>query len=189
MMRDILAEFGFCGYKSLYVSLVRIDNVKILSAFAGLGVILKGLIGLEEVSQIVLFSLILTELVIGVWASMKKKDRFRARRLQRFGLKVFIYFLLLLVLYTFQKQYIGRPEYYVYGALHSFVVFYITGVYLISVLENTSYILGGSRELNALLRVFKVRLKKAEKVIQLDSDFEDCAEVKKTVKRPKKHVS
>ena len=101
---------------------------------------------------------------------------------------LFLYFFLLLVLNTFQLQYEHRPEYYIYSALHSFVVFYITGVYLISVLENTSFLLGGSKEINGLLKIFRVRLKKVTKVVEDVADIVegDVTDELKTHKRTKK---
>ena len=166
VMRDILSEFGFCGYTSLYKSLVRFESFKFLGIFASLGTVLEGMFGLTSYSVMILFVLILVELFVGIAAGVRRTKKFRARMLQRFGLKVFIYFLLLLVLNTFQLQYVGRPEYYMYASLHSFVVFYIIGVYMVSVLENTSFLLGGNKELDGLLRVFKVKLKKEASVME-----------------------
>ncbi len=158
-MRDILTEFGFCGYNSLYESLTRKNSSRFLAIFAGMGTIAEGLFGLSPYSLFILFLLIVVELIVGIAAGLKRTRKFRARMLQRFGLKVFIYFILMLVLNTFQLQYEGRPEFYIYASLHSFVVFYVTGVYMISVLENTSYLLGGSKEIDRLLVVFKIKVR------------------------------
>lgn len=165
-MRDLLSEFGFCGYNSLYVSLFRIGNGGVISIFAGLGAIAENLVGLSSHSLLILLIMLLVELIIGIASGLKRTGRFRVRSLQRFGLKVFIYFLLLLVLHTFKMQYTGGPEFYVYSSLHSFVVFYITGVYLISILENTAYLLGGSKEINGLLKIFRVKMKKVTDAIE-----------------------
>lgn len=164
----MLYDFGFCGYKHLYMSLLRLDNAKILVVFALMGSVVGSWLGLSSQSILVLFILLICELMLGIGAAFTRKDRFRVGKLQKFGLKVLVYFLLLLVLYTFKLQYTGRPEEYVYAALHSFAVFYIIGVYLISALENTSYILGGSKEINVLLRIMKIKFRDYGKLEDLD---------------------
>lgn len=176
MLKDMLHDFGFAGYKTLMISLIRIDNIKLLSLFAMLGTLVENIVGLKPYTVLVLMILLLVELAVGISASLMRKEQFHVRRLQRFGLKFLIYFFILLLLNTFVKQYTGRPEEYVYSALHSFVVFYVIGVYSISILENTSYVLGGSKEINGLLKVFRVKLKEATNI-----------EVKQTKHKKRKH--
>lgn len=177
-MRDLLSEFGFCGYSSLYTSLLRIDNVKVLSFFAGLGVLGETALGLKPYSLVILLAVLLVELGIGILSGVKRTRKFRGRMLQRFGLKVFLYFLLLLVFTAFKNQYSEGPEFYVYSALHSFLVFYIIGVYCISILENASYLLGGSKEINGLLRFFRIRMKKVTEVMEDTGTFGDNNDLK-----------
>jgi hypothetical protein len=157
----ILEEFGYISHHSLLASLIRSDSAKALVVLAGLGAYMEVWIGLPVSSQVVLAILLAVELGVGIVAGIRRTGRFRGRKLESFGLKVLVYFMILLVFGTFRRQYEDTvPECYVYGVMHSFCVMYIIFVYLISILENTSYLLGGSKEIDGLLGVVRIRLKK-----------------------------
>lgn len=168
-MNKILADFGFCGVQSFNMSLVKFDNSEFIISFSLMGAILSELIGLQTLTLKILFILLLVELIIGIWAGVRRLGKFKVRRLERFGLKVFIYFLILLVFNTFKRQYSDSvAEYYVYSSIYSFIVFYIVAVYLISILENIYYLTGNSPELGALIKIFRLRVFKASKKISED---------------------
>lgn len=168
-MKQILADFGFCGLRSFSISLMKFDNFEFITGFSLMGTIVSKLIGLQTYTLKILFILLLVELVIGIWAGVQRFGKFKVKRLERFGLKVFIYFLILLVFNTLMGQYNGSAaEFYVYSSIHSFIVFYVIAVYLISILENIHYLLGKSPELENLIKIFKLRVFKASKKISED---------------------
>lgn len=168
-MKQFLADFGFCGLKSLGTSLMKFQNFEFILAFSIMGTFLSELIGIQLYSLKILVILLLAELLFGIWAGVKRFGKFKVKRLERFGLKLFIYFLILLVFHTFMQQYKeSAAEFYVYSSIHSFIVFYIIGVYLISILENIHYITGRSTELEMLIKIFKLKIFKATKKISDD---------------------
>ena len=168
-MRQILADFGFCGLRSLSISLMKFDNFEFIIGFSLMGTIVSELIGLQTYTLKILFILLLVELAIGIWAGVRRFGKFKVKRLERFGLKVFIYFLILLVFNTLMGQYNGSvAEFYVYSSIHSFIVFYVIAVYLISILENIYYLSGKSPELENLIKIFKLRVFRASKKISED---------------------
>jgi len=170
-MRQILADFGFCGFKSLNISLLKLDNFEFIVVFSFMGTFLSESIGLQTYSLKILMILLFAELFFGIWAGIMRFGRFKAKRLERFGLKLFIYFLILLIFNTFMIQYKESiAEFYIYSSIHSFIVFYIIGVYLISVLENIHYITGKSTEIETLISIFKLKIFKATKKISENDD-------------------
>jgi len=169
MVNKILADFGFCGLRSLFTSLWKFERFEFIIVFSLMGMVISEMVGLQVYTIKILFILLLVELIIGIWAGVKRFGKFKTKRLQRFGLKVFIYFLMLLVLKTLMDQYEDSiTEFHIYSSLHSFIVFYIIAVYLISILENIHYLTGQSQELGQLINIFKLRVFRASKKISED---------------------
>lgn len=170
-VKQTLADFGFCGVKSFGLSLVRAENSDFIISFSLMCSFFSQLIGLQVYTLKILFILLLAELVFGIWAGVRRFGKFKVKRLQRFGLKVFIYFLILLVFNTLTLQYENSSgEYYIYSSIHSFVVFYIIAVYIISILENIHYLTGYSSELGDLIKIFKLKIFKASRKITEESE-------------------
>ena len=149
MFKNILSDFGYCSLGEFGQSLLRIELAKPLIMFSvSLTFFSEACIhflGLEFPSVAILVMLLVVELFTGIAASMKKGTKITSKRLQRFGLKIFIYFFLLVVFKTFQNQYDGKFLANIYSAIHSFIVLYVIGVYSVSVLENVSVIISGKK--------------------------------------------
>lgn len=60
--------------------------------------------------------------------------------MQRFGIMVLVWFTLLMIMNALAHQYEGKPEEHIAHYMHSTMVFYITGVYTKSILENAENI-------------------------------------------------
>jgi hypothetical protein len=163
-MKNLLNDFGYCNWSDFTQSLLRIDNsVAITTSASAMTIIvafMEKYMNLKFESLICLFLLLCVELVTGIVASIKEHKKITSRRLQRFGLKVFIYGVILATFSIFMRQYDNSfvmKE--VYSGIHSFVVLYIIGVYSISILENTSAILGGTREFDSIIKLIRKKIK------------------------------
>lgn len=164
-MDKVSSLFGFCNFQSLFNSLFKTDKFLMISLFSIITSFLSDILGLQTKAVAVLFVVILAELGIGIWAGMKRFRKFKLKKFERFGLKLLVYFLLLLVFAALKVHYCDDPEFYVYSAIHSFIVFYVMGVYLISIMRNASYIMGGSEEIDNLVEIFRLKIRKKTKEI------------------------
>ena len=172
-LKNILIEFGFQSVPNFFKSLLRTESTSWLVWFSSLGTMASEHFGLNITSLVVLIIVMFCELFLGIASSVKRKQKINAIKFNRFGLKIFIYFLLLLVLQTFKAQYTEGLTYNIYSTLHSFVLLYIIGVYLISILENTAFLLGGksAKEISNLVDFIKARFIK-EKLFKQDDTNE-----------------
>ena len=185
MFRYIFTDFGFCSYRSFVCSMLRFDSTQMITLTAFLMAFVSNILGLQPYTIKILLVILGFELSFGIWAGIKRFGKFKPKRLERFGLKLLVYTLLLLVLTTMVKQYSESSiEKYLYNTLHSFVVFYIIFVYTISILNNISYLMGGNDEIDNLIRIFKLKLKKKTKeLVDSVDDVIDLGEQQESTKR------
>lgn len=152
-------DFGFADISSLKHSLLRLDygfTITILSAVCAW---VANVLGIAPYSLVILMVALMVELLLGILLAVRRGE-FQRQKLERFGLKLGAYLLVLIVLNAFKIQYLDDPvELTVYSSLHSFVVFYIIGVYTVSILESV-YGLTESEEIKTLLDILKLRFTK-----------------------------
>ena len=141
----LLTGFGYCSNQTLLCSLVKPNLMKYLLPIAFVCSSVSMALGLSAYATLALSLLLTLELITGILASRtkakarKKKKWFSLHRLAGWGLKVFILFFTLFFLTALIDNYKinGRQtEEYIFRYLHSLVVIYITGIYLLSVYEN-----------------------------------------------------
>ena len=144
-------------------SLLRINQYRPILLIASIGTVTiqwcKHMFGLTAQSILILALLLVIELASGIAASIKQGKSITSKRLQRFGIKVTIYFLIIAVFAAFTHQYKGNYMEHVYNAVHSFIILYIILVYLISILENASVLMGGSREIDSIIKFLRKKKK------------------------------
>ena len=159
----ILNDFGFNTTAEFAESLFRFSMHKpLLISASMIGVVSQFCItifGLNLSALLILAVLLVVELITGIWASVKENHKISSRRFQRFGIKILVYFLMIIVFAIMKMFYQNLYMYYVYDTIHSFVVLYIILVYMISILENASVIIGGSREFDGLLKYLRKKQK------------------------------
>ncbi len=166
----MLEYFGFDSFNKLGESLFKFQNFLTISIFSFVGSVFSRLLGLEEFIIGAFLVLIVAELGFGLWTGYRKAEKFSLKKLERFGLKLLVYSLILLIFTALKNQYAdATPEYHVYNSIHSFVTFYIAIVYLISIMSNVNFIIGGSDDISNLIKIFKLKLNKKTKELN-DSD-------------------
>lgn len=135
-LNKMLREFGFCDIHTLLQSLFRLNIWGYLAALnAGIAFIIN-LTGMEPALMSVFMLLLVAELFSGIGAAKLNKRKIRARPLQRFALKIFVYIVILSLLNNmalhYKQEIIGK----VYDEIYDFILLYIISVYIISIFEN-----------------------------------------------------
>ena len=159
-MNKLLAMFGFRGPEDFLESVMRINLSQLLIPASLIGSFVEQYFGLNLACMVILFCLLLMELVTGVWAAMRRKEKISSAKLQRFGIKLFVWFFLLMLFHVFSRFYGDGAGAMIYSGIHSFLVMYIIGVYTVSVLENVNSISGGDSDIQAIIVKIKDKLLK-----------------------------
>lgn len=150
-VNELLNEFGFCGFKSFYESLVAPKYGMLFITVSSFGAFAEQYFGMCGACLILLLVLVKIELLTGIWASVKAKRKIVSKKLQRFILKIMIYFLFIMVFHILgqnTKDFTGS----VYRYMHSFTIFYFIFVHVKSISENYGAITGKKSEFLELVR-------------------------------------
>ena len=156
---------------SFICSLVKPSYTPLILPIAAAGATIDVYFGLSALALIALALLLTLELISGIAASYveykarklsgkrnQKAKWFLDKKLLGWGLKFFVLFFTLFFLTVFRNEYKSshqQVEENVFRYLHSLVVMYMTGVYIISVYKNCGRITSNMNDYNALIKIIK----------------------------------
>ena len=171
MHRHLFTHFGYCSMDSFICSLVRPTLTPLLLPIAAVGASFEVYLGLSGLAILALAILLTLELISGIAASYveyktrklsgkrnQKTKWFSDKKLLGWGLKVFVLFFTLFFLTVFRLEYKAsgqQVEESAFRYLHSLVVMYMTGVYIVSVYKNCGRITSNMNDYNALIKILK----------------------------------
>lgn len=153
-IEGLLAEFGFCNFDSFLNSLFLPKVGSLLVILGSLVAIPQTYFGLSNLALVLLLVLINVELITGIWASMVKKRKIVSKKLQRFILKIMIYFLFIMTFHVMSKNALNFTK-VIYSYMHSFTILYFIFVHLVSITENYGQITGKNIEFADYIKKLK----------------------------------
>jgi hypothetical protein len=148
---------GFKNLEDLYFSLFSSAKYGYTGYLAALSITIttiSELVGLRELSIGAFGLLLLLELMTGLYAAIIQKKQITSSKFSRFGIKLFIWISLFFIVHQFSQESNGI----IYEWLHSGLLLYVGGEYLISILENLSLISGKSNA--PLIKAISKQIKK-----------------------------
>lgn len=167
MDMTLLNEFGFTSTKSFITSLLATNYGMLFTVTTTVASFADYYFGVSNLLLILLLVLINLELITGLWAAKVRKRKIVSKKLQRFLLKIMIYFVFLVLLHrlTHEVDDLTQP---IYTYMYSFTILYFVFVHVKSILENYTRITGKETDFYSYLqqmneRVFGVKPKKKEK--------------------------
>lgn len=154
----MIRDWGFTGTIDFISSLLKIGSVYKLLGVSSVLSVLELLTGLNALSLVLALIMMIIELVTGIWASRKRKEKIESRRAGRFLLKIFIYSFFIMLFNVFSIQYKEGIRHLAFEWLHSFTLFYIIGIYSISIFENFGFIIDRKKEFHPIIEAIKKKL-------------------------------
>lgn len=139
----IVSNFGFKNYNDFLNSMIHFNLLKITIPIALISTMIENAFGLNFITIIAFILLLLVELTTGILASNKRGIKIESKKFGRFGFKLFVWLSIFFIVNALKNQYLdNRPIYELYEWMHDGLVIYVSIEYLISILENFSYITG-----------------------------------------------
>jgi PAS domain S-box-containing protein len=145
-------EFGFSNFQDFADSLVHVKmwmiSIPLAISISGIVTWLENNLGMQSMTMVALFALLILELITGVWGASAKGQKIESRKFARFGLKVIVWFTLFFIVNALATQYQDKDGiwnttlYTTYSWAHGTLMVYVTIEYIISVLENFGKITG-----------------------------------------------
>ena len=149
----IVEEFGFPSLKALYISLLAPKQGLLFIALSGITSIGDYFFGVSNFTLILLIVLIKIELITGIWASRVRKKKIVSKKLQRFILKLGIYFFFIMMFYKLGQDAKDFTK-NIYAYMHSFVILYFVFVHVKSIGENYGRITGKKTDFTEIIKKF-----------------------------------
>jgi len=152
LLHQIVNNFGFKCVSDFGNSIVHSKFLVLTLPLAALSSMVQTLLGLHVLTIISFVVLVVLELITGLLASKVRGEKIVSRKFSRFGLKVFVWILLLYVTNAVKLEYntdptaFGKVASTLFTWLHGTFFIYIVLEYLISVLENLGVITGNSKQ-------------------------------------------
>lgn len=138
-------DFGFCNSKSLMVSLFAPEYGVLFITLSGLATLGEFCFGLSGFTLVLLLVLVKIELITGLWAAKVRGKKIVSKKLQRFFLKMMIYFFFIMILHRLAAE-VTDFTHNLYSYMHSFTIFYFVFVHIKSIAENYGRITGKKSE-------------------------------------------
>lgn len=141
-LNHFVSCFGFSCTTDFNGSIVHANLLAITIPFAAISSVLENFMGLHGLTVISFIFLILLELITGLAASRSRGEKLESHKFSRFGLKVFVWMILIFITNSLRLEYDGHKDLLsllangFFSWLHSTLFIYVTLEYLISVLEN-----------------------------------------------------
>ena len=142
---NILSEFGFCSLSSFFTSLFAPKYGLLFITISSVASIGDALFGISNFSLLLLLILVKIELITGLWAAYKRKKKIVSKKLQRFLLKIMIYFFFIMIFNVLSKETLNFTK-HIYVYMHSFTILYFVFVHIKSIAENYGRITGKKSE-------------------------------------------
>lgn len=147
-----VSSFGFECTSDFTDSMIHPKMLAITLPLAFISSTLELLLGLQSLTVIAFVILVTLELITGIVASKLRKEPIVSRKFGRFGLKVFVWLMLIFITNTMRIEYLNSEETFrslasgFFTWLHGALFIYVIIEYLISVLENLGSITGKSKD-------------------------------------------
>lgn len=153
----ILNEFGFCTLNSFTESLITPRFGLLFIGLSGITSIGDKFFGVSNLTLFLLLVLIAIELITGIWASVVRKRRIVSKKLQRFVLKIMIYFFFIMILHALSEEATDYTK-EIYSYMYSFTILYFVFVHIKSILENYTRITGKKSDFLYYLNVLNSKV-------------------------------
>ena len=147
-----VSNFGFECTGDFTNSIIHPKMLGITLPLAFISSTLEMFLGLQSLTVVAFVILVTLELITGIAASKLRGEPIVSHKFSRFGLKVFVWLVLIFITNTIRLEYFGSEETFrviaagFFTWLHGTLFIYITIEYLISVLENLGSITGKSKD-------------------------------------------
>ena len=151
IFENLLNEFGFRNIESFWNSLVVPKYGLLFLTTSGCTAFIETYFGMRGISLILLLILIKIELFTGILASLTEKKKIVSRKLQRFVLKIMIYFFFIMIFHVLSKDVYDFTQ-HIYRYMHSFTIMYFVFVHIKSITENYDRITGKKSEFSYFLK-------------------------------------
>lgn len=142
---NLLNEFGFGSIKSFLASMFAPQYGALFITFSGLSSLGDVFFGVSNYTLLLLVILVKIELITGIWASKVKKRPIVSKKLQRFILKMMIYFFFIMIFHQLTNEAENFTK-KIYEYMHSFTIMYFVFVHIKSITENYDKITGRRTE-------------------------------------------
>lgn len=153
----ILNDFGFSNIKTFINSVFTPRYGLLFASLSGLGSLGEVLFGMSNFTLLILVVLVQIELLTGIWAAKIRGRAIVSKKLQRFILKIMIYFLFIVVFHRLSEDSSNLTK-YLYEYMHSFTIMYFIFVHLKSITENYERITGKKSELSKLIDILNSKI-------------------------------
>ena len=158
IIENFFTEWGFDSIGCFFKSLLKVDQFAWIITGGAFLSSLETVFGLNAMSMLALLLLMALELLTGIIASLKRKNKIKSKKLGRFLLKSFTYWFFIGFFAIFALQFKDGLKHVAFDWLHSFIVFYVIGVYAVSIFENLSSITGKRSEFRPVIEAIKKKL-------------------------------
>lgn len=172
VLTELIRDFGFCDIKSFLTSLFVPRYSLLFISFSTPSIIGESFFGMSNYTLLLLIILIKIELITGIWAAKVKKETIVSKKLQRFILKIMIYFFFIMMFHQLSNDTTDFTQ-SLYEYMHSFTIMYFVFVHLKSIGENYDNITNKKSEFLILIqkmnqKFFNIRPSKKKKVDDCD---------------------